>query len=37
MLLRQSSIHEWSRILNRGVVLIVHPATAAQFEAATAI
>jgi hypothetical protein len=29
--------HEWSQILNGGIVLIVHPATAEQFDAATAI
>jgi hypothetical protein len=32
-------VHEWakSQILNGGIVLIVHPASAEQFEAATAI
>jgi hypothetical protein len=35
----ESHVHEWaeSQILNGGIVLIVHPASAEQFEAATAI
>ena len=35
----EGHVHEWaeSRILNGGIVLIVHPASAEQFEAATAI
>jgi hypothetical protein len=33
----EAHVHEWSQILNCGIVLIVHPATAEQFEAATAI
>ena len=35
----EAHVHEWaeSQILNGGIVLIVHPASAEQFEAATAI
>ena len=33
----EAHVHEWSQILNGGIVLIVHPAIAEQFEAATAI
>ena len=35
----EGHVHEWaeSQILNGGIVLIVHPASAEQFEAATAI
>jgi hypothetical protein len=35
----EALVHEWaeSQILNGGIVLIVHPASAEQFEAATAI
>jgi hypothetical protein len=36
----EAHFHEWmteSQILNGGIVLIVHPASAEQFEAATAI
>ena len=35
----EAHVHEWteSQILNGGIVLIVHPTTAEQFEAATAI
>jgi hypothetical protein len=36
----EAHVHEWmteSQILNGGIVLIVHPARAEQFEAATTI
>jgi hypothetical protein len=35
----EAHVHEWaeSQIRNGGIVLIVHPASAEQFEAATAI
>jgi hypothetical protein len=35
----EGHVHEWaeSQILNGGIVLMVHPASAEQFEAATAI
>jgi hypothetical protein len=33
----EAHVHEWSQMLNGGIVLIARPATAKQFEAATAI
>ena len=35
----EARVHEWaeSQLLDGGIVLIVHPASAEQFEAATAI
>jgi hypothetical protein len=35
----EASVHEWaeSQILNGGIVLVVHPATAEQFDAAKTI